>query len=193
MGTEQCRMNTRPGEGHIIGDLLRKYATQSAATWQIIGYHIAAEQSNFGLQKSNHSYLGLVDGKLGTTVEPPSDGNILRKIKVTWQGDCYKGEGFSVLGLHKGYGSELVIYVLYSNGNRSAQKNLNTLRERAGDSAKGVFAVASSHSNVATFKYHVQPSGGNGDSVVIEADEGVVAQAYRAVMSSLSGLNIETT
>ena len=185
-------MTARPGEGHIIGDLLRKYATRSTATWQIIGYHIATEQSNFGMQKSNHSYLGLVDGKLETEVGPPVDGNSLRRITVTWHGDAYKGSGFKVTGLHKGFGSELTVYVLYANGNRSAQQNLNELRNIAGISAKGVFAVASNHSTVGTFKYYVKPCNGQEESVVFEADEGAVKSAYNSVMALLSGLNIET-
>ena len=185
MGTERYRVKTRIGEGNIIGDLLRKYATRSTYTWQIIGYATGKGQPNFGMEGSKCSYLGLLEGKLEDRGISERAPNTVLCMDFKWSSNAFVSDSARITGLHSGFGASLQVYIAYASGHRSAKQNLEEIKRFAPNNAAGVFAVASSHSTVGTFKYHVQSQDDTSELLLIEADNGAAERAIKAAFSAI--------
>lgn len=176
------------GEGHLIGDILRKYATRSVGTWQVAGYKVDSQTEGFGYQGALVSYLELLKGTLVcTSVQSPGDPVTCH---FTWNGECFTYKGFELRGLLRNVGDSLTVCLVYARGYRTAEQNYETIKQVAGDSAEGFFAVPSAHSVVNIFRYSVKPQDDAYEWLQIEADRGVASNALQSAVKSLSGLNI---
>lgn len=177
------------GEGHLIGDILRKYATRSVGTWQIAGYKVDSQSENFGFSNGVMvSYLELLKGALlCTSVQSPGDPVLCRFV---WNGECFAYKDFELHNLPKNVGDSLTVCLVYARGYRSAEQNYETIKSVAGDTAEGFFAVPSAHSVVNTFRYSVKPQDDSYEWLQIEADQGVASNALQSAVKSLQGLDI---
>ena len=185
--TEQLTFCVESGEGSIIGDTLRKYATRSIATWQIAGFFIDTQSTNFGFSSGPMvSYLELLKGRLVCNTVPSKNEPFI--CNFTWNGSCFSSGDFEIHGLNRGVGDTLVVCLVYARGNRTAEQNLRSIASATGGSTDGYFAVPSSHSVVSTFRYKVEPLDDNRETLSIEADHGVVGSATKELIRALSSL-----
>lgn len=177
------------GEGFIIGDLLRKYATRSVGSWQVAGYKIDTQSPNFGFSDGAMvSYLELLKGTvLCCTEQDPSEPKICRFV---WNGECFVFGSFEIHGLNRGVGDNIVACLVYARGARTAEQNFNSIRDATEDGAEGFFAVPSSHSVVNVFRYDVKPIDNNFEWLNIVADKGVAERAFQSAVKTLGGLDI---
>lgn len=189
LNTEKFEVRVPSGEGHLIGDLLRKYATRSVSSWQVIGYKVDSHATNFGFSNgATVSYLELLKGVLVCVSEPNVTEPKLHSL--TWNGECFAGDGFELYGLNRGVGDTVVACILYARGYRTAEQNYETYKAMSGDDARGFFAIPSSHSVVRVFKYSVRPCDALTEWLEIEADAGVAHAAYSVAFNTLRGIDI---
>lgn len=187
---DKFQIKVPTGEGHLIGDMLRKYATRSVGSWQIIGYHVLSSATNFGFSNgATVSYLELLKGTVHTSV-PDAENLSVRRCILAWNGECFSGDGFDIYGLTHGIGDTIEACFLFAKGYRTAEENYEVLRDLFGEGSLGLFAVPSAHSVVHTFKYTVEPYDTMHEWLNIEADRGVADAAYRKVFNTLNGIDI---
>ena len=187
--TEKYEVRVPVGEGHLIGDLLRKYATRSVSSWQVIGYKVDSHATNFGFSNgATVSYLELLKGVLVCVSEPSVTGPKL--YSLAWNGECFAGDGFELYGLNRGVGETVTACILYDKGYRTAEQNFETYKSVSGDDVNGFFAVPSSHSVVKIFRYSVRPCDSASEWLQIEADPGVASAAHNLALNTLKGIDI---
>lgn len=174
------------GEGYIIGDMLRKFATRSVRTWQVIGYRVGTSSPNFGFSNGTTiSYLELIRGKLLSG--PGVSGGAPKQIQLSWDGDVFKNEEFELQGIPHAVGETITVLIDYASGYRSAEQNYDVIRNIVAD-PDAYFAVPSAHSMVGTFKYNVTPDDPKTEWLEIHADRDVLQGAIRAAVASLERL-----
>lgn len=185
---EKFEVRVPNGEAHLIGDILRKYAMRSVATWQVAGYKVDSQSVNFGFSNgATVSYLELLKGTLVCDHEAlPTTADL---CTLRWNGECFAGGGFELYNITPGVGDTITVCVVYARGYRTAAQNLETIKSVTGN-ATGFFAVPSSHSVVKTFRYHVEPCDAQAEWLRIEADRGVAEAALKNVVSTLGSINI---
>lgn len=191
MGREQLEnisLRVPVGEGYMVGDILRKYALRSVGTWQIVGYKLDSQATNFGMSNGSMvSYLNLLKGQLVCSDDIAPGPPVVKDF--TWNGNRFVSGGFEIHGLSKAVGTKLTVCIAYGRGHRSADQNREVIKSAVGGNADGYFIVPSSHTSVTTFKYKVNPLDDRSEWLVIEADDGVIHQAINAVVRTLSSLD----
>lgn len=186
---EKFEVRVPNGEGSLIGDILRKYATRSVASWQVAGYKVDSQSVNFGFSNgATVSYLEFLKGRLVSS----RDGTVGTSEIVTlrWNGNCFSGSGFELHNITHGVGDAVTVCVVYARGSRTAAKNFETIKVATSSKADGFFAVPSSHSAVKTFRYRVEPCDAQTEWLLVEADDGVAEAALQNVVSTLRSINI---
>lgn len=186
---EKFEVKVPSGEGHLIGDLLRKYATRSVSSWQVAGYKVDSQSANFGFSNgATVSYLELLKGSLVCVSEPSTREPRLHTLK--WNGECFAGDGFELRGLTHGVGDTVSALIIWARGQRTAEQNYEAIKEAVGGNADGFFAVPSSHSVVHVFRYSVEPYDTDNEWLHVEADRDVARAAYRSVCNTLESIDI---
>lgn len=174
------------GEGYIIGDTLRKFATRSVRTWQVIGYRVGTSSPNFGFSNGTTiSYLELLRGKLLSHLGA-SDGKP-REVQLSWNDGVFENEEFQLTGVPHAVGDSITVLVDCASGYRSAEQNHDVIRNVVPD-PDAYFAVPSAHSTVGTFKYNVTPDDPKSEWLEIQANRDVLQGAIRAAVASLERL-----
>lgn len=174
------------GEGYIIGDTLRKFATRSVHSWQVIGYRVGTSSPNFGFSNGTSvSYLELIRGQL--LCNGTAEADHPREVQLIWDGSCYSNSEFRLINVPHAIGESIVVLVDYASGYRSAEQNFDVVRNTVSD-PDSYFAVPSAHSAVGTFKYNVTSEDLKTEWLEIQADKGVLASAIQSAVASLSRL-----
>ena len=188
-GIEKFEVKVPNGEGHLIGDLLRKYATRGVSSWQIVGYKAPFSAVNFGFSSSaTVSYLELLKGTLVCVNEPRTRDPGLYTLQ--WNGECFAGDGFELHGITHGVGDSVSAFIVYGKGYKTAEQNYEVIKGITGNSMDGVFAVPSSHSVVQVFRYSVEPYDTQSEWLRVEADKDVARAAYYSAFNTLQGIEI---
>ena len=119
---EKFEVKVPSGEGHLIGDLLRKYATRSVSSWQVAGYKVDSQAANFGFSNgATVSYLELLKGSLVCVHEPSTREPRLHTL--SWNAQCFAGEGFELRALPPGVGDSVTALIIFARGNHTAGQN----------------------------------------------------------------------
>lgn len=187
--TDHVEVRVPCGEGHLIGDILRKYATRSVGSWQVAGYEVDTDATNFGFSNGAVvSYLELLKGTLVCTGNQQQGSPVL--CHFTWNGECFEAKGFELHNLSHAVGDSITACLVYAKGYRTAEENYETIKEVAQDNVDGFFAVPSAHSVVNTFRYKVEPLDDTCEWLHIDADYGVAHAAWDTAVRSLQRLDI---
>ena len=186
---DDVRVQVSVGEGHLLGDLLRKFAIRGTPTWQIAGYRLDTTAQNFGFSNGPLvSYLDLLRGRLVCSAERKETEPFISKF--TWDGERFVNGDFAIEGLDKNVGDSLVACLVYGTGTRTAEQNYSSCCVAAGGSGEGFFAVPSTHSLATTFKYKVEPIDDRFEWLAISTEPGVAREAYEKAVDSLRRISI---
>lgn len=186
---ENITFRVRIGEGHLIGDILKKYATRRASSWKIAGFKIDSNSVNFGFSDGKLvSYLEYVKAVLVCSSEQISKEPIIATF--SWNGECFEYKDFKIYNLNPSVGKTIEVCLVYASGCRTADENFEEIRKLLGDEAERFLSVPSSHSEVHTFKYKVEPYDDQMEDLTITADIGVVDLAIKTVSESIQRLRI---
>lgn len=186
---ESISVRVNAGEGHLIGNTLRSFATRSVGSFQPIGYKIDTKATNFGFSNGSQlSYLEFLKGKLVYKGNSAPASTFI--CDFTWNGECYVSGDFELHGLSHGLGNVVTACISYGSGRRNAAQNHEEIVRANNGSADGFFAVPCTFQSVGTFRYSIKPCDDQLEWLCIEATPGVASKACQSILDSFQSLEI---
>lgn len=187
------RVKVPYGEGHFIGDLLRKYAVRFVRTWQPVGYFIERNTVNFGMSNGCKLDVNVLIPGYCVEVEPSNERPKIGEIRIVdfaWNGEYFEYENLALVGVPHAIGSSVKVCLRYASGNYDADTNREYLLEAAVAGGASFIGVPSNHSRAGSFTYTVEPIDTLTEYLVIDAKEGVAQRAYDHALDTLQSVSI---
>lgn len=183
------------GEGHLIGDLLRKYLTRCTLSWQMIGFTASSSSVNFSFDDvSESSFMKLLTGRIvsrstgGLLLSPTAERGTVKSVNLYWDGQTYSDGDIVLDGVDHEFGDVLKIYILYAQGYNTAEANYELVKKANGGDTYSVVAIPSAHSIVRKVKYTVEPMDDVTETLSMEVDNSLLVPALKQLLETLGAV-----
>lgn len=189
--SEVVKLRVPAGEGHFVGDLLRKYAIRCGKSWQPIAYKLDNHAKNIGLPGGSLlDYTELYSGYIEHDDDsyPTAKVGDVRVVDFVLSDGVYQCGSMRLVGINPAVGDCLKVCIRFDSGHVDAETNYEYLEEAFPSGVSGYLSVPSKHTDVKRFRFKIEPIDTEYEDLVIDADNGVAEKAYSHALRTLKAV-----